>query len=408
VRDSLSQAVALAGERGVALYLVGGAVRDLLLGSAHFDADLVVVGDAIELAKEVGKRLRCRLVSHPRFGTATVKGEGYHLDFVQARSERYERPGALPFVSPGTLADDLARRDFTINAMALQLAGDDVGRLIDQHAGETDLQAGLVRVLHDRSFRDDPTRILRAIRYAGRLGFRLERSTARLLRRDLEYLGSISGARLRHEFERIASEERVAAIVSLAAKLGALSALEPSICVSVRQLKAIEQVPDAGTANRKEAIFFPLLLCGEPDQQTEAQISRLALTGRQAAAVRSCVRLRRDEARLGKGSLRPSQVVELLSETPPEAIEGFALLTDSPLVRDRLRRYLDEWRFMRPRLNGRDIEALGVAHGPAVGAALAALRTARLDGVVSTRDDEVVLVGKFRARSRTVARTRRG
>ncbi len=408
MRSALSQAVALAEKRGLDLYLAGGAVRDLLLGSAHFDVDLVVEGDAIDLTVELGTRLDGRVTSHPRFGTATVKGEGHRLDFARARAERYLRPGALPAVSPASLAADLARRDVTINAMALRLTGHDAGELIDQHGGQADLRAGLVRVLHDRSFQDDATRILRAVRYAGRLGFRLEEGTERLLRRDLPYLNSIGGARLRHELERIAHEERAGTIVSLAAELAVFEALDPAICVSVRQIKAIEQIAIDESPARRDAIFFCLLGTGESKDQTEALILRLALTGRQAAAIRGLEGLRRDEGRLGKDGLRASEIVAFLSGKAPDTIEALALLTDNPTVRDRLRRYLDEWRFVHPRINGRDIEALGVAHGPDVGAAVAALRTARLDGIVTTREDEVAFVEKLLSRSRTAPRAHRG
>jgi tRNA nucleotidyltransferase (CCA-adding enzyme) len=407
-RRALQQAVAVAGERGVDLYLVGGGVRDLLLGAAHLDLDLVVEGDAIALATELARRLDGRLTSHPRFGTATVKGDGYHIDLARARSERYERPGALPVVSPALLADDLARRDFTINAMAFRLTGPDAARLSDPHGGQNDLRAGLIRVLHERSFQDDATRMLRAVRYAGRLGFRLEQGTERLLRRDLSYLAPISGARLRREFERIAVEERVAEIAELAGELGILQELKLLVCVSARTKSELELVPQDASSARREAIFFCVLLSGESGYQTEALISRLALTGRQARAVRAFVELREQEGGLARGSLRPSDVAALLSGKPPDAIEALVLLTELPVVRERLRRYLEEWRFVRTRLNGRDIEALGVPHGPQVGAALAALLVARLDGVVSTRDEEIAFVEQFRARPHTPARTRRG
>ena len=408
VRQALQQTVVLAAERGLDLYLVGGAVRDLLLDAAQFDVDLVVEGDAIALATELAARLDGRVTSHPRFGTATVKGDGYHVDLAGARLELYERPGALPVVSPAQLADDLARRDFTINAMALRLTDSDAGRLIDSYGGQRDLRAGLVRVLHERSFQDDATRILRAVRYTGRLSFRLEQGTERLLRRDLLYVSSISGARLRHEFERIAVEERAAEIVTLARELGILQEFKLLICVSARINSALELEPQDTSSARRQAIFFCILLSGESSHQTEALISRLALTGRQARAVRAFVELRDREGRLAQESLRPSEVVALLSGKPVEALAALALLTQLRIAREHLRRYLEEWRFVRPRLNGRDIEAFSVPHGPQVGAALDALLIARLDGVVSTRDEEIAFVEKFRARQPASARTRRG
>jgi tRNA nucleotidyltransferase (CCA-adding enzyme) len=173
-------------------------------------------------------------------------------------------------------------------------------------------------------------------------------------------------------------------------------------------LNAIGQIPAGVSFAHRDAIFFCILTVGESSNQTEAMILRLALTGRQAAAVWGLAQLRRNEARLGKDGLWPSEAVALLSGTSADAIEGLALLSGNLRVRDRLRLYLDEWRYVRPLLNGRDVEALGVPHGPQVGAALDALRIARLDGAISTRDDELVLIEKFRARPPSASRKRRG
>src|SRR3990170_1312565 len=155
---AVRRAVSLAGSLGVELYVVGGAVRDLLLGVPVGDADLVVEGDAAALAARLARGLGARVVRHPRFGTATVRTDRFRLDFARARTERYARPGALPVVRPGRLAGDLARRDFTINATALRLTGREAGALVDPFGGQEDLSRRAVRVLHDRSFQDDPTR----------------------------------------------------------------------------------------------------------------------------------------------------------------------------------------------------------------------------------------------------------
>ena len=148
-------------------YLVGGPVRDRLLGAPTADLDVTVVGDALAVAKRVAADIQGRLTVHQRFGTATVTAGSLTIDLVTARRETYNSPGALPDVEPGGIADDLARRDFTINAMALPLLAS-IGDPVDPHRGRADLEAGLIRVLHPESFRDDPTRILRAVRYAAR------------------------------------------------------------------------------------------------------------------------------------------------------------------------------------------------------------------------------------------------
>lgn len=406
VRSAVRTVLSLAERRGVAVLLVGGAVRDLLLGVPHVDLDLVVEGDAIGLAAQAAKQLRARAVAHPRFGTAALENAGFSIDLARARSERYERPGALPAVQFAELVDDLARRDFTINAMALRLTDGEPGELIDPHGGDDDLARGVVRVLHDDSFRDDATRILRAQRYAGRLGFRLERHTAALLRRDLAYLDTISGARLRHEFERIAQEERVARIVRSADRVGALAVIHPALRPSDRALRAVSRLPRLAAAHR-DGVLFCVLLADAPPRDAEAAIARLAPTGRQAKAVRGYLALRAAEAKLARPSLRPSAAVRLLSQRAIEAVEAFALLATRPLAADRARRYLKHWRFVRPRLNGRDVEALGLLRGPKIGAALAALHEARLDGRAKTRKDEEALVRKMLSGRRT-AKARRG
>lgn len=387
----LRRVVALAERRGEALYLVGGAVRDLLLGADQLDIDLVVEGDALDLAAAAAKELGARAVTHRRFGTAVVQDERFRLDLARARTERYERPGTLPSVQPARLADDLARRDFSINAMALRLSGTLAGELIDPHGGRADLTQRQVRVLHDASFRDDATRVLRALRYAVRLQFRLAPGTKALLTRDLSYLDAISGARLRHEFERIAHEERVGEIVRLASDLGVLVAVHPALRVDAPTLRALEGLPDVAST-RRDAALFCLLLAHARRAEAEAAMSRLSLTGRQADAVRGLLVLREEEANLARASLRPSETADLLRDQPLAAIEVVALVTKQALVAERVRRYLSEWRFVRPRLNGSDVEALSVPHGPQVGAALASLRAARLDGQAQTRDDEIRLI----------------
>ena len=408
-RNALRIVVALAEERGVELYLVGGGVRDLLLGGAQVDLDLVVEGDAIALATAAAEALQARVVSHPRFGTAAVRGEGFRLDLAQARTERYQRPGALPSVRPARLDEDLARRDFAINAMALRLTGPRSGQLIDRYGGGEELRRRHVRVLHDESFRDDATRILRAVRYAGRLGFRLTQETEALLTRDLSLLETISGTRLRHELEAIAGEARAASIVRLASGYGVLAAIHPALRAGERATAAIERLLEVAPSHR-DAVFLALLLAEATRAQAEGAIDRLALTGRQAEAVRGLLTLRGQEVTLARESLRPSQAVGLLAPAPVAAVEAFALLAERPLAAERARRYLEQWRFVRSRLNGRDLEALGVPHGPKIGAALASLLEARLDGWTKNREEEIALVARMRLgrKKKGLAGVRRG
>jgi tRNA nucleotidyltransferase (CCA-adding enzyme) len=388
-RLALEGAVELAQRLGVDLYLVGGAVRDLLLGESHVDLDLMLEGDAIAFAETLAGQLEAHATRHPRFGTASLKGEGFHLDFARARAESYDRPGALPQVRPGNLRDDLARRDFTINALALRLTGsrDDV---LDPFGGQRDIAGKLVRALHEGSFQDDATRILRALRYEGRLGFRLESGTEAWLCRDLDYISTISGARVRRELERIALEPRAPEIFARAEALGALAATNRGL--RFRPVAAaIREAVQRSMPHPVEVIFALLLSSAKEGDRNDA-IARLALKNVEEAAVRGLVALQAIDAQLGEDSLPPSEAVRLLEGRPVAAIEPYALLREGSPAGERALRYLDEWRRLRPRLDGHALAELGVETGPQVGALLRMLRDARLDGRTRDRDDEERLV----------------
>ena len=225
----IKKAVITAGGRNLQLFLVGGIVRDLLLGQTNLDLDLVVEGDAIELAKEFAAKVGGKLTVHTMFNTAKVTVDNWTIDFTMARTETYTKPGALPVVKSGSLKTDLFRRDFTVNAMAIGLSTVNYGDLIDLYDGVKDLNDKKIRVLHDKSFIDDATRIWRAIRYEQRLGFKIERETLKLLKRDVPMLKTVGGFRLRHELELVLKEKKPEKALVRADKLGVLKELHTSL-----------------------------------------------------------------------------------------------------------------------------------------------------------------------------------
>lgn len=399
VQRLVREAIRLANDEQLELYAVGGTVRDLLLNAPHLDTDLVVEGDAIGLAERLGVRTGAKVTMYGRFGTATIKLDRNRVDLATGRSEVYARPGILPSVSPASISEDLGRRDFSINALALGIAGPNLGKLIDPLGGRDDLASGNIRVLHDESFRDDATRMFRAVRYAARFGFEIEPQTMNLLKRDLNFVATVSGVRLRREFERIAEERQPQHAVRRASRVGLLKAVDESFCVSATQRSAIGRLPAGLSLQARVCAFISLVVAGEANSQVETIVQRLALTTRQTVAVRDLALLHKQAARLRASGMQPSQVVAVLRETSVDALEAFLLLTNNNLVRDRVRSYLDTWRHTSPRLNGRDIEELGVPYGPEIGAALAALSEACLNGTVSTREDEVVFVERAFGRS---------
>ena len=218
----------LATGLGIDLYLVGGSVRDVLADAPLTDIDIMATGNPERLVESIRGRGDGNVRKASAFGTWSLTIQGVDVDLATARRETYERPGALPTVIPGTVEDDLARRDFSINAMAISLGESSWGTLLDPHDGVTDLSRAVIRVLHDRSFEDDATRILRAIRYACRLDFGLESCTATLLERGLPYVSRISPDRVRHEIERIFEEPRAGDMIEMAGKLGVLAAIHPA------------------------------------------------------------------------------------------------------------------------------------------------------------------------------------
>ena len=373
-----------AARSGARAYLVGGAVRDLLLGLTPAELDLAVSGPGEDPVGSLVGALGGVASSGSEFGTARVEAAGVEFDVARTRRETCARPGALPTVTfTHSIDDDLPRRDFTINAMAVSLNGGDFGDLLDPLDGQRDLQARLVRILHPRSFEDDPTRILRAVRYAGRLEFEIEKETARLLVEDLRWLDSVSGDRVRREMERTAAEGRVAEILDLAEGLGVLPAIHPALSLP------------AGLADRLREGSQPsplgllaALAVNAGEAARDAMSLRLSLTPGPARAVRDIGKLGSRLDRLREDSLKASETYRLLRDVDDRAVEGWALAHPDARLRRRLDDYLLRMRGVTPMLDGRGVMALGVGEGPAVGEMLRSLLMARLDGKVSSRDDE--------------------
>ena len=380
----------LTRDRSLPVYLVGGPVRDFLLGLPVKDLDFAVEGDAPALARRLAEQLGGRVIVHRRFGTATVVRDGARLDLVTARREVYPRPGALPLVSPGSINDDLARRDFSVNALALSLT-EEQPRLLDLHCGMADLSRQFIRTLHPESFADDPTRLLRAIRYEQRLCFQLEPDTEAQVHVAVAQgcLDTVSGDRLRHELERILDEEQPGRILVRAVELGILPAIHPALsrqdCLT-RWNEASAQIAPEGDVQPLAwlaALSYPLFV-GE----VEGVIRRLNMPNSWAQVARDTVAIRELENEIADPTLAQSQLCRLLEGREPPAIQVAAGLTDSPATRRNLLRYLHEIRQVAPILNGRDLLAIGVPPGPPVGKALAQLRAARLDGRVNDEVEE--------------------
>ena len=372
---------------GVQAYLVGGAVRDALLGLPVSDIDIAVVGLTPELAQEAATKLGGEIVTRSQFNTFALSICGRRIDLAMARSEIYSRPGALPTVSHGSIEEDLARRDFTINAMAASINDEAFGSLLDPFGGKSDLNTGIVRALHDDSFRDDATRILRAVRYAVRMGFALDGHTENLLRGDASYLDTISPARLRDEFERVLGESRTVSTLRTMHELGALQAIHPALAFDASTRNALRRAEHSGYADKSS--LYLAILCHTMDSRGRADfIARLSVSTHAAHAMRDIGLVNSQLYDLQK-ELSNSQIYMRLKKLDESAILACALLHNGSEVAHKLTLYLDELKYIKPVLNGNDLIELGVPQGPRVGELLQKLVVARLDDEVWSHETEI-------------------
>ena len=385
--DLLQRAGDVAYEHGAALFLVGGSVRDLLVGLRPADLDLSVAAASPQFAQVLARHLNGEVAARSLFGTAKLIVGGAVVDLAATRTETYAHPGALPTISPGSIDEDLARRDFTINSMAISLAPASWANLMDPFGGRGDVKRGLVRVLHERSFVDDATRILRAVRYAAKLTFEIEPDTVQLLRRDLRYLDTIKVDRVRHEVERVFGDPRSVAILRLAQELGVLSAVHPMLRLDDTALANLEH-PPPGYAVEGPLPFVALLAYSMPADEHQGLIARLNMDARWSRTVRDTGSLVEAAGRLKDSTLSPSQLYRLVCDYDDAAVLGLRLATSDVVVASHLDRYLGELRQVEVALNGDDLMSLGVKEGPLVGELLEELLDARLDGRLSSRRDE--------------------
>ncbi len=393
----------------ISLYLVGGIVRDVLLYRRNLDIDLVAEGSAIDLAEALCARYGGRVSSFRPFGTAKWKLDEQvaaalglearllpdHIDFATSRNEFYEHPTALPTVYNSSVKLDLQRRDFTINAMAVQLSPAAAhGRILDYYSGLNDLQARLVRVLHSLSFVDDPTRILRAVRFEQRLGFTIEPRTAELIAGALPMLGRITGERVRNELTLLLQEtEPEKGLLELQAR-GALAAIQPafvlpsSIAAQFQAARHLKELPWQPADFSLTHWYWYIIAANIHPLKLPSVTERLLFSRQIALALLGTSRLVHQDDDLAEPDLRPSQIADRLKPYTDMALLTAWLLTDNPLISDRIRRYATEWRGIQPVTNGHTLRAMGVPPGPCYSLVLKRLRDARLDGETPTDADE--------------------
>lgn len=386
----------LSAELMIPCHLVGGSVRDLLLEQPIHDLDIVFEGDAISFGNILVNRFGGRLTAHQKFHTAiwhvpeslAEQIQTPFLDLITARSETYARPGLLPNVTPSNMEDDLRRRDFTINAMAIRLDGEHFGELLDPLNGQQDLKQGIIRVLHPRSFIDDPTRIFRAIRYESRYSFQLDPATRELVNaKALDVFRMLSGERLRHELDLIFEEEKALTMLQRLSEFDALRYIHPKLpafnptYADHLEMETGLEVPASRTTL---GYMFWLLDLSEDDIVSISR--RLEFTSELTHSVWAASILRKSLPFLIGSS--PSVWASALENLPLLAVYAVYLETGE----GALLSYISFWRHVKARTTGNDLKALGLPPGPRYGEILTQLRAAWLDGKITTEKEEKELL----------------
>jgi tRNA nucleotidyltransferase (CCA-adding enzyme) len=389
------EAVQAVSESFEGVYLVGGAVRDVLMGEPNFDVDIAVEGDGIALGQALARELGGRFVAHEKFGTAIVLyGNGGRVDVATARTEFYDHPGALPTVEQASIRQDLYRRDFTINAMAVSLKGTDFGRLVDYFGGHRDLASGVVRVLHNLSFIDDPTRIFRAVRYETRYGFRMDAHTFGLAKAcvEMDLVGKLSSARVRDELQALLSEERAGDSVRRMAELGIDRAIHSHLAADEEAVRLIEAVDSLREAYAPEAPAWRLRLAVLARRLSSTEVldwaEGLKLRRRDAERIADAVAVAPRLRDLVGATKEPAALWQRVAPHDPDGAL-LALATSKGRARKRLERYFEELRDVTLEISGGDLAELGLGESPQVGAVLEELRRRKLNGELDGRAAEI-------------------
>ena len=393
----------VADEMHMNAYVVGGFVRDLLLGAKNnFDLDIVVEGDGIAFARELSGKLNGRLAHHKAFGTATVVAQdNSKIDIATARKEIYEFPAALPKVTPGAIKDDLGRRDFSINAMAFGINKNNFGQLIDFYAGNDDLKAKKVRALHDLSFIDDPTRILRAARFAERCNFKISPYTLNLIKQAVSHKmpEKVSPHRLRDELILILKENEPVKCVKLVEKICGFSFLHPRLVVDQKKISSLEKAAkvmkwfeDNFRHKRKVdkwLVYLMLLLEDLPAAEIRKTADRFAF---RSGEIKRMLSFKADCKRAIlklKSELKPSDIHCILDPLSYEVILLILLRANNRSVEKNINNFLHHYNEVRILVGGEDVKKLGIKPGPHFKKLLKQTFHAKLDKGLKTKEEEL-------------------
>lgn len=387
----------LADKKGLAVYLVGGVARDLVLHREIKDLDFVVEGDAIKLAQAIASEKNSNVTAYHQFGTATVFWKkDLEIDFVSARKEIYEYSGALPKVGMAGLPDDLFRRDFTINTLCLSINQKSWGQLVDLYGGLKDLKSKSIRVLHEKSFLDDPTRILRAVRFARRLNFRIESRTLRLIKEAVQQkaLNKVKWPRLFQELKKNFSEKNSKKQMYALDRMKVLSSIHRRFKVDVARLAAIDAFFKNDT-DEKWLFIFMSLVSNFTSKELDEFLKGIQLNKVDQKSASQSLEVNRILTAVNKHLINRSEVYMILNSFPLKTVRYFYMCARTVRQKNRIRCYLERDRFKQTSIDGDDLRRIGFSDGKEIKKALLIILSQKINGLIKSTSDELQLAREY-------------
>ena len=398
----IQQISELAGKEGFSVYLVGGIVRDLILGLTNVDIDLVVDGDGLSFGALLAETIPGRIKFHERFATFSLYlADGTKIDIASARKETYDFPGALPTVEKGTLKQDLFRRDFTVNAMAISLNGKSFGRLIDYFGGRQDLNLRIIKVLHEERFMDDPTRIFRSVRFEKRYGFTIEAETFSFARKAVEQnvFENVSFSRLKEELLLVLKEKNMVPILKRLQQIGLWERVFPELILTGEILFYLKSILKYKESNCQffgsvdYDLIILLILCHQANKnQVEDFMEKYPWPKNYRRAFRKFLSLKQDLPFLLKSKNIPLSCYDKILGKLPNEVIIYLYLISNRAKQNMIAKYFIKRQECVMAISGNDLKLLGITPGPAFKMILNQVRAAKLDGRIQTRDDEIAYV----------------
>ncbi len=394
----------VAGSLGFSAYIVGGSVRDILRGEANLDIDIVIEGDGIAFAQALGNKLNVKVKSHKRFGTAVVITDFLKFDVATARTEYYESPAALPHVEMSSIKKDLYRRDFTINTMAVKLNPDNFGQLIDFFGGQRDIKEKTIRILHNLSFIEDPTRAFRAIRFSERFGFKISKHTVNLIKTAvrINLFDKLSGTRMYDELNLLFIEAEPIRVIKRLAEFDLLKFIHPGLAITKTLEETFEAIQETFAwfkllffeeeINKSHLFLMALLNELTPQQRTEA-LQRLYVPQKASREILDGI----EDSQTALAKLQKASPKDIYYTLMPLNLRS--ILFTMARARDKERKkavslYLTILRNIKPELTGKDLLSMGYAPGPLFKTILTAILEAKLERKIKTREEEIAFVRK--------------